>query len=122
MKKAQLIDLAKKLDAAPTLTAALTEDVVAAVRQLWPDASVAMLDAKALYTTDHALHLVNQMLPEWTISLDGVADDKMGDWTCSLRQSRVTDSDPYLGVGHAAKPAHAILAALFAALASRVSG
>lgn len=121
MKKTQLIDLADKLDAAPTLTAALTEDVVAAVRQLWPDAPASMLDAKALYATDHALRLVNHVLPEWSISLDGVADDKMGDWTCSLRKSRVTYSDLYLGVGHAAKPAHAILAALFAALASRVS-
>ena len=67
--------------------------------------------------TDDVLHLIDQVLPEWTISLTGKAHEPNGHWTCTLRESSWRDSDALLGLGKGPQPHQALLAAMLRVMA-----
>jgi len=68
-------------------------------------------------STDAMLLMVDHGLPGWTIMLSGVASEKDGHWTCTLRNSAGRDNDPFVGIGKCASLPLAILAAFLKALA-----
>ncbi len=114
MDSESLHDLAVRLERSVTLDDGLAAEAIAVLHRMWPNSLVA---TASLSSTDAVLHLVDHFLPEWSISLAGTADAAHGRWVCSLRQSDVHDSDRFLGIGRGPVLAHALAAALFAALA-----
>ena len=72
--------------------------------------------------TDDVLHLIDQVLPDWTISLTGKAHEPNGHWTCTLRESSWRDSDALLGIGRGPQPHQALLAALLRVMALQAPG
>ena len=70
-----------------------------------------------LADTDEVLHLVDQILPDWTISMTGKAREPNGHWTCTLRESSWRDSDSMIGIGRAPEPHRALLAAMLRVMA-----
>ncbi len=67
--------------------------------------------------TDEVLHLVDQILPDWTISMTGKAREPNGHWTCTLRESSWRDSNSVIGIGRAPEPHRALLAAMLRVMA-----
>ncbi len=61
------------------------------------------------------LHLVDEHLPEWTISLRGKAREEDGDWKCTLRKSSARDNDAFIGSGSGPTLALAVLEAILKA-------
>ena len=62
--------------------------------------------------TAAALHLVDQCIPGWTISLTGKAVEPDGHWRCTLREGTTRDNDEYIGTGRGPTAAQAIATAL----------
>lgn len=63
-------------------------------------------------TTDEIVHLVDAVLPGWTIQITGTAAEPDGHWHCTLRQSAIRDNDEFIGSGEGKILSHALLAAL----------
>lgn len=61
---------------------------------------------------EHILHVVDSVLPTWTIQLTGKAMEPNGHWRCSLRRSRGNDEDELIGLGSGAVVGLALVAAL----------
>lgn len=74
-----------------------------------------------LRSTDAALHAADTLFPGWEISMKGVAREPDGHWTCTLRETSVTDDDAVIGIGTSAALPSALTAALLRIAASRLS-
>jgi hypothetical protein len=61
------------------------------------------------------LHLVDEHLPDWTISLRGKARETDGEWKCVLRKSSTRDNDAVIGSGSGPTLALAVLSAVLKA-------
>jgi hypothetical protein len=108
-----LANLAHEVEAALALDDALADRVQEALT----DATGAGIERAALDRTDDVLALVSECRTGWSVSMEGVARQPNGHWTCALRQSASRDDDEYLGVGRGPTLPHALLAALLKALA-----
>jgi hypothetical protein len=94
---ASAIEKAKK---AVKLDTDLFAQAVIAMKAAFPDEDFA--DAEHLVKHDSieaVLHLVDEHLPDWTISLKGKAREIDGQWTCTLRKSSSRDDDAVIGIG-----------------------
>ncbi|MFY0693052.1 MAG: hypothetical protein JXR14_14155 [Paracoccaceae bacterium] len=81
--------------------------------------------AQDIGTADGIVHLVDRVLPGWTIQMTGTASEPDGHWHCTLRQSAIRDNDEFIGRGEGKILSHALLAALLRTLryrAGRTSG
>ena len=65
--------------------------------------------------TEAVLSLVEEHLPNWTISLKGKAREIDGEWTCTLRRSSSRDDDAVIGFGSGPTLSLAVLAAVLKA-------
>lgn len=104
----ELNTLADAVEASP---AALERDLVtsicAALAACRPDIGPASRD---LTSTDEVLHLTDEVIPGWTISLQGKAVEPNGHWKCTLRQSSSRDNDEFIGRGKGLTVGQAVLA------------
>ncbi len=112
MQDQGLAALARDIEEADEVPAALADRT----RALLAPRGVALPDGPV--GAEAALGLAAAALPGWEISLDGRASLEHGDWTCTLRRNQARDSDEVIGIGHGARPAPALLAALLRALAA----
>ncbi len=112
--------LADRLENAGEVDAALTADVVQAIRAAFPDATSLLAAHSALLTsTDAALHVVDETVPAWGIVIKGMATEPDGHWHCMLRETGSPDED-MLGMGTAPTLPRALIAAVLRIAALRV--
>lgn len=92
-----VIEQARK---AKILDTELLVQAIGAMEQAFPNENFA--DAKQLVDfepTEAVLHLIEEHLPEWAITLKGRADEVDGSWTCALRKTDASDDDAFIGIG-----------------------
>ncbi len=105
-----LEQLIKEVEAAAQLDRAILARAADVLRQVFPEADLSVAAPSDL--VEQALHLVDRVLPAWTIRLTGNATGPDGHWHCSLRESRDSDEDELIGFGSAAHIGLAVVAAL----------
>ena len=110
MSKSEIEALKNRVEAASALSGELLAQTAAVIRRAFPKAP-ASLEA-ALASVEQVLHLVDTVLPTWTIQLTGKAMEPDGHWRCSLRESRGSDEDEMIGLGTGAVVGLALVAAL----------
>ena len=113
MENVQLQELLEKIEAAERLDQELESAVLDGMNNAFPGKAVwsAHRD-RVLEATDEVLRLVDIILPDWSITLKGFANEANGRWTCTLREGGVLDNDEVIGVGSAPNLPLAIIAAL----------
>lgn len=117
-----LAEVADKVKQAKTLDLDLLAQSIAAMEQAFPKED--FTDAERLMTldpTEAVLHLVEEHLPEWTITLKGRADEIDGEWHCLLRKTDMHDNDSVIGVGTGPTLALAVLEAVLKASIMRAN-
>lgn len=118
----------KKLAALEDSLSTVTPDGLAAVVReglvvAWPPTEVVpAFDPDLMASFDHALTLIGQVLPDWTIALSGTRAANDGTWSCTLRESGLRDDYEVIGIGHAATVPVAMMLALLQVLISRAKG
>ena len=113
MKAEQIHDLADRIEAASWPDAALGTAILDALKSTCPDQAGSITqDAHLLESTDAALHLVSQNVPDWSVTLQGFAHEPVSHWTCTIREGTVRDDDDLIGIGKAPTPPLALLSAL----------
>ncbi len=104
--------LMEKIENAERLDPELEEAVLDGMNAAFPGKAVwAAHQPSPLEATDEVLRLVDTVLPNWSISLTGLANETDGRWTCTLRETGVLDNDEIIGVGKAPSISLAIIAA-----------
>ena len=109
-----------QIEAAAPLEATALAQAREPLRQVFPQAQAAIAVPAA--SVEALLHLVDAILPNWTIQLTGKAMEPDGHWRCSLRQSRGSDEDEMVGLGAGATVGQALIAALLRVARQRTSG
>ncbi len=113
MEHNQLKDLLEKIEKAETIDQELETAVLDGMNNAFPEKAVWKAhQSKSLEATDEVLRLLAILLPDWSISLKGFANDEDGRWTCTLRESGVLDDDEVIGIGRSPNLPLAIIAAL----------
>lgn len=113
MDKAELLDVAKRMEETLQVDKDLADRVRAAVTSLVRDKPDLVPASPDFYDDTHAvLVLITHVLPGWSMSLEGRATRGNGHWTCTLRRSDWRDDDPFIGIGKGPTMPHALLAAL----------
>lgn len=113
MEQDQLTDLLAKVEAVERLDQELESAVLDGMTSAFPGKAVwSAHQTKTLEATDEVLRLINIVLPNWSISLKGTADEADGRWTCTLRETGVLDNDEIIGIGRAPNLPLAIIAAM----------
>lgn len=100
MKTKALVDVVEQVKKAETLDIKLLVQAIGAMEEAFPKENFS--DAKQLVDfepTEAVLHLIEEHLPEWAITLKGRADEVDGNWTCTLRKTDAHDDDAYIGIG-----------------------
>lgn len=110
MSKSEIEALKKRVETAASLDRDLLAQTLFAIRRVFPKAP-ASLEATS-DSVEQILHLVDTVLPTWTIQLTGKAMEPDGHWRCSLRVSRGSDEDEMIGLGSGAVVGLALVAAL----------
>lgn len=110
MSKSTIEGFLKKIEDATTLEAGLLAASAAVVREVFPNAP--QHPEVLAEPVEAVLHLIDQCLPHWSIQLTGKAEEPDGHWRCSLRETRRSDEDEFLGVGAGPTVALALLQAL----------
>ncbi|MGB8818867.1 MAG: hypothetical protein WCC66_13195 [Rhizobiaceae bacterium] len=116
METKSLADVIEKIKKAGKVDAALFAGAVAAMKAAFPNEDFA--GAEHLIEqdpTEAVLSLVEEHLPNWTISLKGKAREADGEWTCTLRRSSSRDDDAVIGFGSGPTLSLAVLAAVLKA-------
>jgi hypothetical protein len=88
---------------------AVLEDAIDALSSggsVWPEARPDKTES-----ADEALYVVEELFPDWDISLKGGTSATHGHWVCTIRKSAARDDDEAIGVGKSPVLAHAIFAA-----------
>jgi hypothetical protein len=106
----------EKVEQAEKLDEGLFVQAISAMKAAFPaeDFSGAELLFKT-QPTEAVLYLVNEHLPNWTISLKGKAREVDGQWTCTLREVTARDDDAVIGFGTGLSLSLAILSAVLKA-------
>lgn len=73
-----------------------------------------------LGSTDAIIHIIDEVVPGWTIQITGKALEADGHWKCHLRRSTTRDNDEFIGTGSGAALSHAVLAALLRTIAYQI--
>jgi hypothetical protein len=110
MTKPGIERLIGQIEAASSLDAKTLAQGCDLLRQVFPQAPASLETTPA--SAEAILHLVDVILPNWTIQLTGKAMEPDGHWRASLRESRGSDEDEMVGLGAAATVAQALIAAL----------
>ena len=116
METKSLANVIEKIKQADRVDAGLFAQAVEAMKAAFPSEDFA--DAEHLIEqdpTEAVLSLVEEHLPNWTISLKGKARDIDGDWTCTLRRSSSRDDDAVIGLGSGPTLSLAVLLAILKA-------
>ncbi len=119
MLKNELTKLATEIEKLPIYDAGLTRRAFDLVAAELPAADRQMVEAGALGSVDAAVLLIDHEFPGWTISMDGIANEKNGHWKCTLRKSKSRDNDAFIGIGKGPKLSNALIASLLKALAQK---
>lgn len=111
-------ELAGKVESKLTLSGPLAEDVADAISRFLPESPAGVaVKAADLASTDYVLHLIDRVMPGWTIHLRGKAIEPDGHWQCSLRPTDARDEAEF--IGHASGPdlSNSLVGALLRVLA-----
>jgi hypothetical protein len=119
MTKSEIEALKKRVEAASALDGDLLARTADAVRRAFPKAPAAL--EATLTSVEQVLHLVDTVLPTWTIQLTGKAMEPDGHWRCSLRETRGSDEDETIGLGTGAAVGVALVAALLHVAAQKAT-
>ena len=120
MPQKDLLELARRIEAAPVMTADLANAALHALRASFPgEAAAGQVPDTAVYATDAIIALVVAALPGWHFSIHGRARPGVGPWSCTLRRSDVLDDDEILGTGEAPALSQALLVAVLRVAALR---
>lgn len=111
-KDKELDLLIEELETRGPMPLADFEGVLNALRFVLPDAVATGTRPDALATADGALLVAGQAFPNWVVRLHGRANDRNGQWRCTLRRDDSRDNDEAIGVGRSPVLAQAILAAV----------
>jgi hypothetical protein len=113
MLKADIEELAKRVEVAGRADLDLPAEIETALRASFPGgASAGPIPQDITTSTDAVLAQVMAALPGWHLSIHGRARTSAGSWRCTLRRSDVRDDDEAIGVGEAHSLSLAMLAAL----------
>lgn len=110
--KKLVIEIENSSDVDPDKLTGLLEKI----SRTLPLEGIKSLDCEVLTSSDRALELVAQQLPDWVVSIKGRAAIADGDWTCTLRENARDDDADAIGIGRAATVSVAIVAALVMAV------
>jgi hypothetical protein len=116
METKSLASVIEKIKQAGKVDADLFTQAVEAMKAAFPNEDFA--DAEHLIErdpTEAVLSLVEEHLPNWTISLRGKAREIDGEWTCTLRKSGSRDDDAVIGLGSGPTLSLAVLSAILKA-------
>lgn len=116
----QLQTLADRIQSAAGLDIDLAFAALEGLRAALPEAGPE-LRAGAVESADLALNLVARTLPDWSVVLEGTAREP-GHWTCTLRPFGLRDDEEVIGIGRAATPPLALIAALLRVTIARAKG
>ena len=120
MKDPELDILIKDLETKAHLSLAEYDGIAHALAYLLPEAVPDEVMAPVqISTTDGAVHVADVAYPNWVVNIHGRANEKNGNWRCTLRESDVRDSDTFIGTGNSPVLAQAILAAVLRLAATR---
>lgn len=120
MNHDQLQILADRIQSAAGLDIDLAVAALEGLRAAVPEAGPE-LRAGVAESADLALNLVARTLPDWSVVLEGTAREP-GQWTCTLRPVGVRDDEELIGIGRAATPPLALIAALLRVTIARAKG
>lgn len=112
MEDPELDIIIEELETRSDLSAADFDGVAHALAYLLPDAVPKDAAAQQISTTDGAMLVADKAYPNWTVHIQGQANDRDGHWRCSLRESDSRDNDRAMGAGRSPVLAQAILAAV----------
>jgi len=113
MKHDQLKHLMEKIEDADQLDSELEAAVLDGMNTAFPGKAVwAAHQENPLEATDEILRLMDIVLPNWSISLTGLANETNGRWVCTLRETGGLDNDAMIGIGKAPTISLAIIAAM----------
>ena len=110
MSKSEIEELKKRVETASALDGELLAKTAALVLRVFPKAPPSL--DETLNSVEEVLHLIDTILPAWTIQLTGKAMEPHGHWRCSLRESRASDEDEMIGLGTGAVVGLALVDAL----------
>lgn len=110
MIKSDIEHLIGEVEAAASLDPALLTRTAEVLRLVFPNTPFSTEATSDV--VEQVLHLVDTVLPTWTIQLTGKAMEPDGHWRCSLRESRGRDEDEVIGLGSGAVAGLALVAAL----------
>lgn len=100
--------LAAEVESQGAVGAGQARDLVAALRGLFPKATI---DPSTLGSTDALLHLTDRVAPGSDIHLRGMAVEPNGHWSCVIRRSDARDNDEFVASGKGPTLSAAILIA-----------
>lgn len=70
-----------------------------------------------IQSTDAVIHLIDALVPGWSIHIRGRAIEPNGHWHCHLRRSEGRDNDEFIGLGKGRTLSQALIAALLRTVA-----
>ncbi|WP_208352387.1 hypothetical protein [Pseudaestuariivita rosea] len=112
-----LADIRDRLEKAEQHDATNLPDAVAFMMQnRVGDGSDGPITVDHVKSSDAVLHLIDDVVPGWTIWITGKATEPNGQWRCTLRQSSSQDNDEFIGSGRGKVLSHALLSALLATI------
>lgn len=110
MNKSDIERLIAEVEAAASLDRALLTRTTKVLHLVFPNTPFSIEETSDM--VEQVLHLVDTILPTWTIQLTGKAMEPDGHWRCSLRETRGLDEDEMIGLGSGAVVGLALVAAL----------
>jgi len=120
MQNAELDILIEDLETNAHLSLAEYDGIAYALAFLLPEAVPDEIMAPVqISTTDGAVHVADVAYPNWAVHIHGRANDKNGNWRCTLRESDMRDNDSVIGTGKSPVLSQAILAAVLRLAATR---
>ena len=112
VKDPELSILIEELETRSDLSVADFDGVARGLSFLFSDReSLANLTANDVSGAEHAIHIADLAFPNWSVNIHGRANEKDGNWRCSLRESDARDNDAVIGIGGSPVLSQAILAA-----------
>lgn len=113
MNDPELDIIIDQLESRADLTDADFGGVSLALTYLLPDALTPDRDCyQDISTAEGVLLVVDAAYPNWTVKIQGRANDRDGHWRCSLRESDTRDNDAIMGLGRSPVLVQAMLAAV----------
>ena len=111
MKSPELDVLIDALESRADMTEADFDGVAHALEYLLPEKTPGSFSHLRISTTDGAMLLADDSFPNWSVHIRGRANDRGGNWQCTLREADSRDNDEVIGFGRSPILSQAILAA-----------